>query len=620
MQTLPDSLTSQFRYHWKELRKSDPRLAREFGLNIGEVRRIKAMLIGNSHANSFIEEDEIIDPRPGPVAPRPAFEREAPVVSAPSGQPRISEQQHKGLLATVFSGWTQSTAKVGKGVFQRVSGLVFEEDEQARLNAARIQPQRKIFEEQLRAPVAAEKKSYQESDPWEKDRGNGAGHPREEPESDEAAFENSRVEIDKASNALHKVQETVEKVEFEQELERRVSALAAKVAPEKFDIPAISEPPREIRIAPREDDQIVFKSAVDEVLYKQALKKLLHEHKEIRCKGIIEIERIGQKNKTAAQALIPLMQDDESDVRAQVLISLISLDAVDSIPLFKAALSDENARVRMAAIRGIHKFTGRTTSQFLSLALTDECTEVREISARYIGMNGDNVSISSIIELLGKENNPSVRKTLMHTLIAVRDKSTIPCFISLLNDSTPELRRMAAGTLEQWTGKKFGFNPVGPLTEREKGIEEIKRWWFMEKEAFKIQPKSGQHEKQEQKKAVIKTVISGATDATNPSPEKEPILRALDSVTKPTRASIAVESKTNERPVSPAPAPKPADTAAGPEQPDLFKIMPENVPKKAHHPADIKAAAEPEKTHRSEGQSNKRRRSIKLDADALGFN
>ena len=87
--------------------------------------------------------------------------------------------------------------------------------------------------------------------------------------------------------------------------------------------------------------------------------------------GIMEIERIGQKNKAAVRALYPMMQDEEPDVRAQVLISLINLDAREGISLFNAALDDGNARVRMAAIRGIHKFTGKSTSQFLSLALSD---------------------------------------------------------------------------------------------------------------------------------------------------------------------------------------------------------------------------------------------------------
>ncbi len=625
MQTLPGSFVKQFRHHWKELRKSDPRLAREFGLTVDEVLRIKGMLIGDTGSTPFFKEEErgmisMQPAEPTPIRRSSEFEREPRDIPLPSEKPKTAPPHSKGLFASVYSGLTESASKMSRGVLSRVSDLVFEENATTGQNEARIQPIRRPPPDRDNDPpeCAKEMEMIHENVRLGMPSEYEADSVKEKPIPAPVGSYERRSGITNATIALQKIQETVEKVELDQEIERRLSAVAARVAtvapertpplePERFENDATDCGP------------LSFNSALDEVLYKQALKKLLHDRKEIRCNGIVEIERIGKTNRAAIHALYPMMQDYETDVRAQVLISLINLDAREAMSLFREAMNDENARVRMAAIRGMHKFSGKSPSQFLSLALTDESAEVREITAQYIGGNGDSKSISEIIDLLGKERNASVRRTLVRTIASMREKSTIPCLISMLNDPSEEFRSLAAGVLEDLTHKKFDFDGRGAFPEREKGIEEIKQWWGREKESFRIRAKATHEVKREQKNVM-------------PAPPKQDEkAKSSHSARETVPAAETVSSKNKLLPAESVPVsklvePKPVhvDKQVEPAKPVLFhKIIrhdePVKIPETPERHTEKSAVADPDKAESTGRHSGKRKQSAKLDYGALGL-
>lgn len=600
MQTHSESFLRQFSYHWKVLRKSDPRLARELGLTLSEVQQIKRMLINNSNSNLFIKEDEKSRQRAEYALPLQAHERKTQKMPINSEESKKnSSPPSKGVFAAVYSGLAESTAKVSKEFISKVSGLILEDDVNVE---QKQQPKDQVYYLPKRV-----KETTKESD-------------LQDMLLENEADRGSDSDISHTSEVLHKIQEKVEKVEQEEELEKRFSAMTKKVFHENNANAMVKESVK-YEYEKTENKQVVFNSALDEVLYTQALKKLLHDRKEIRCKGIMEIEEIGQKNRAVAYALYPIVQDDEPDVRAQALISLINLNNKESIYLFKAALNDENARVRMAAIRGLQKLTGKSTSQFLSLALNDESAEVREITARYIGVNGDSASISAIIELLGKEREPSVRKTLLKTVTTMREKSTIPCIISMLNDPDAEFRKIAAETLEGLVGKKFGFKPDGNYSEREKVIEEIKQWWIKEKEAFQIMPQSVNIEKQVQEKSMPDLLIKDEKENKKPTVGITIPVPDITTVEKISKSKETSNIQKTMKSGNPAPIEK-----------KTKPIVSKQVNKIIHH-VDHKKITEKDKRHASKKSlpeikkeksvnlhSGKRKLSIKLDAGALELN
>jgi hypothetical protein len=210
-------------------------------------------------------------------------------------------------------------------------------------------------------------------------------------------------------------------------------------------------------------------------------------------------------------------------------------------------------------------------------------------------------------------------------LIAVRDKSTIPCFISMLNDSRTDLRALAASTLEDWTGKQFGFNPLGTLAERERVLEEIKQWWSSVKETFKIRPKSVNNGKQALKTNADITPPKVIAKSDEPVAAKllKPVERVVIEKTAPVSDTIIIAEKRVE-PSEIAPVvktSKPKEVVTASSHVHHSELVKAKVPERVYK-APEKDVPKPDTadTVRTELNASRKKRSVKLDTGALGLN
>jgi len=239
------------------------------------------------------------------------------------------------------------------------------------------------------------------------------------------------------------------------------------------------------------EEQITFDSALDNVLFEQASSKLYDERKEVRCEGVREIERLGYKSKVVIPTLVKILQDKDGDVRVQVLESLIKLEAKKTVSKFVESLNDENVRVRLVALRGLYKLAGKSANQYFVRALRDKNIEVREHAATYLGWSCSYAAVPGLIRLKNSPND-SLRKVWIRAISGIRDRSTVPYLISILDDPIADLRRSAARILHEWTGKTFGFKENNKKSDRKRAITNWKQWWSRNKDTFQIKPQAGE--------------------------------------------------------------------------------------------------------------------------------
>lgn len=73
--------------------------------------------------------------------------------------------------------------------------------------------------------------------------------------------------------------------------------------------------------------------------------------------------------------------------------------------------------------------------------------------------------------------DPNARSRAALQAMERGDHRAIPALITMLESGDPALRLIAANSLERITGKRFGYDPTAPASEREASIKRWVDWW-----------------------------------------------------------------------------------------------------------------------------------------------
>ena len=132
-------------------------------------------------------------------------------------------------------------------------------------------------------------------------------------------------------------------------------------------------------------------------------------------------------------------------VREQATEELSRAD-INAIPLISAAVGSRDLEVSLRAKHALEKVKGKVRNA------------LQELSAS--------------IEILA----------------AVKDKWLIGALIDLLESGILDVRYVAEYNLRRFTGRNFGYNSYGDLTERKKAVERWRNWWRQTRDTF-VYPK-----------------------------------------------------------------------------------------------------------------------------------
>jgi HEAT repeat protein len=153
-----------------------------------------------------------------------------------------------------------------------------------------------------------------------------------------------------------------------------------------------------------------------------------------------------------ASIALPLLQealsDQDSDVRAQALLSLTKFRSPDLKPLIKKFLRDSSPKVRIAALRGIFQFEEGVDLNILLQLLSEESLWVRRKMATLLGWS-QTEGVLPILAELSKDPEAKVRKAALSSLVSLYPEESEDRLLKAMADPDPGLRKWARRTLEK---------------------------------------------------------------------------------------------------------------------------------------------------------------------------
>lgn len=160
-----------------------------------------------------------------------------------------------------------------------------------------------------------------------------------------------------------------------------------------------------------------------------------------------------QKQQTSAQLAAEIRTETDPLIRAEIIRTLGVYPGVEADAILKAAMTDNDVQVRVAACEAWGKHRDEQAVQILAVAMnSDVSSEVRLTAAK----------------ALGKTQNPAAVKPLGEAL----------------NDKDPAMQYMAVLSLKETTGKDYG-NSIERWQQYVKGqnpptpsfAERIREWY-----------------------------------------------------------------------------------------------------------------------------------------------
>ncbi len=133
------------------------------------------------------------------------------------------------------------------------------------------------------------------------------------------------------------------------------------------------------------------------------------------------------------EALSPLVEDDDPEIRAAVISVLARLDYKNNEHFLALALKDESASVRLAAITALGSNPADEHLGVLMLALTDENSEVRRGGAGALGSIKSPQSVDALALALFDEDL-WVRATVIRSLGKIGGKRSVSLIKAALGD------------------------------------------------------------------------------------------------------------------------------------------------------------------------------------------
>jgi len=188
---------------------------------------------------------------------------------------------------------------------------------------------------------------------------------------------------------------------------------------------------------------------------------------DVREAALQALSLLGARCRTEiVQALSPLLEHTDSQVRMYAVTILGRLDGADIAEHLVFAIKDESSDVRGAAIRAIEGKGSAALLPVLMLALTDEESEVRALAARALGQSGD-VQAVKPLELALQDEDMWVRAAAVRSLGALIAQDAETLLVGALTDPVGLVCIAALETLEQLVPEHLPDYALRVLTHRD---------------------------------------------------------------------------------------------------------------------------------------------------------
>ena len=184
-----------------------------------------------------------------------------------------------------------------------------------------------------------------------------------------------------------------------------------------------------------------------EAILKQAKADLKNPDSKIR---ILAIKYYLEKSYPSIplSLLQEILSDQDPDVRAEALRSLIKFRNPIVSPLLKKYLKDSDPRVRIAVLRGMLQYQEKIDLNILLQSLSDESTWVRRKVATVLGWTQIEGTLPILMEL-SKDQDPKVRRAALFSLVTLYPDESEGRLMEAMTDSDLGLRKWAKMTLEK---------------------------------------------------------------------------------------------------------------------------------------------------------------------------
>jgi len=178
---------------------------------------------------------------------------------------------------------------------------------------------------------------------------------------------------------------------------------------------------------------------------------------------------------SARSICLQLGREPSSLVRAEYLNTLRELDDKDTIPAIEASLADEEAVVRLAAVRALYRVQGRDCGQALVRMFADPDMDVRRRAVSCIGWLGHASLAPDLLPFLD-DDSAFVRIATIQAIRRLGARQLVPAVIERIDDGEDDVWQAALRTVEDLTQTKLGDGPPLDRQERQRLTEKWRTW------------------------------------------------------------------------------------------------------------------------------------------------
>jgi len=184
-----------------------------------------------------------------------------------------------------------------------------------------------------------------------------------------------------------------------------------------------------------------------QAILKQAKADLKHPDPKVR---VLAVKYYLEKSYPSIplSLLQEILSDQDSEVRAQALRSLIAFRSPIVSPLLKKHLKDNDPSVRVAALRGMLQYKEKIDLNILLQFLSDESSWVRRKVATLLGWTQMEGAFPILMEM-SKDQDSKVRKAALFSLITLYPEEGQDRLMEAMADADATVRQWAKMSLEK---------------------------------------------------------------------------------------------------------------------------------------------------------------------------
>jgi len=178
---------------------------------------------------------------------------------------------------------------------------------------------------------------------------------------------------------------------------------------------------------------------------------LNHPNKYVRISAIWALKDLGAKE--AIPDIVPLLKDQDENIRGRVVEALSKLGAKEAIPDIVPLLKDSDEVVRCSAVDALKELGAKEAIPALVPLLKDSDEVVRRSAVDALKELGAKEAIPALVPLL-KDSDKAVRRRAVEALDSLEDKEAIPALVAFLKDSDELVRHRAVEALDSLEDKE----------------------------------------------------------------------------------------------------------------------------------------------------------------------